>query len=679
MGVGAGRIAFWCPPGSGTQQSGSGPSDLSGIAGLVGWWDASGLGGVQGNLGAPPTTWSAAVSKVTDKSSNGTPLVPFSVAGSVTPIIAPRINALLGGVGRPADAAGNLCPDLHPDLGFQVQQNVFVSGMSWTLYLVWSRPNWRQNSGKDTQPITLLMIDGVPVLQADGPGGQNRLLLFPSAQPTVLTSTLSRRHTHSIILRYTAGQGFDAWLDAAQVAAGAASGLPSDPGGQTLLLHDGSQLGAAQCWFHEAAVWNLALPDASVSAILSYATRWTRGARRGVLLLVNGQSNAVNYALQDGAAALLAQGVAWHLGALAYNVLATTGQADSYTMQSGHGIYNVANGNYPGSFLFDPGDGSDPATWQLGEDGHAVAQAVASLSTEDQQDICTLVWPWNETDSLRFYTEKATFSAAAQRFLALERGMLSATSSQLPLIWWNAIPYGIVEGIQMHREVVAALASDPTQNVWIGNPQTSDSNARGADWNATTGIATGGDSGHRDSLDNQRFAQLAAPIVAHAIMAAGRADTLLAMPAGLPQKGGPSISHAYRASAISIILTIVHDAGTDLKMPLQAAVGAGFAVMDGGSVQAPGAIVAAVACARVDATHLQLTLSTPLTNPSSSCYLYYPYGPNSIGRGNAVTDNFSALTKPAGWDIAGDLGSSWSLDYPLAATAAPIQLSDTPQ
>jgi hypothetical protein len=229
----------------------------------------------------------------------------------------------------------------------------------------------------------------------------------------------------------------------------------------------------------------------------------------------------------------------------------------------------------------------------------------------------------------------------------------------------------------MHRNAVRSMAGTAGLGLVVGNPQTSDSNARGSSWDPATGLSVGGDSAHRDGADNLRLAMLASPVVARSIAAAGNFDSISAVPDALPKIGGPRITHAYRQTATAIIVTILHDAGTDLKVPLQAALGMGFAVMDGGSITAPGNIVNAVSCQRLDATHLLIGLSGALQNPSAACALYYPYGSGQIGRGNAVTDNFSALAKPAGWDASSDLGPNWAIDFPLAATFVCMPLSDS--
>ena len=264
--------------------------------------------------------------------------------------------------------------------------------------------------------------------------------------------------------------------------------------------------------------------------------------------------------------------------------------------------------------------------------------------------------------------------------------MLPRAVAALPHAWWSAIPFDYNSndaGTQMQREVVAGMAGDPTQNVWVVLPQTSDSLPRApASYDPTTGLWTGGDPLHRDAIDNQRFGRLAAPLVARAVLASSGGDTIGVIPVGVPAAGGPVVTHVYRQSSTTLIVTVQHDGGTDLIVPAtQAALGAGWAVMDGGSIAAPGRIVTATACARLSNTQLQITLAQSLANVSSACRLFYPYGTGMMGRGNAVTDNLASVTPPAGWNITADLGPGWSLDMPLhvpMTTPSGVPLSDTP-
>jgi hypothetical protein len=696
-------------------------ASLSTIAGLAGWWDAGVATGLLSPGGAPLSAFGTSVGLVADKSGVAAPVAVWHAAASGTsaPLATPRLNGLLGGLGLNMVIPPNLplsgeqLPLMDPDQGLMSAAMTLGSATAWTLFLVWSRPNWRQSS---TATSTLLSIGGTQVLAADNNGG-NRLVLFPGSNQTVLITTLERRHTHAVILRNTPGTGVDAWFDGAQVATAAINPMASSLSAPLLLLHSGGTQGGAECWFHEAAVWDAALNAGGIASVVAYETRWILGPRKGIQVLVTGQSNAGN-GLNDGAWHLMAQGVAWHLGALAYGVVGSYGTSPAATCIHGEAIYPVPALGIGGSFLTNPGDGSNPSTWGLGSDGNAVQTWIQSrTAAEDAADVAVIVWPWSESDSTRQYSEKATYEAAARRFLSLERGMLSRSAASLPQVWWSALPFQYNAndpGTQMQREVVADMVADPTQNVTVVLPQTSDTFPRGIggnaplSFNAATGTWSGGDSLHRDIPDNQRFGMLAAPLVARAILASEGGDTITAIPAGIPAVGGPVVSHVYRQSNTSLVVTVQHDCGTDLIVPpTLAATGIGWAVMDGGSVASPGTIVTATACVRVNATQLQITLTQALVNASASCLLFYPYGTLTMGRGNAVTDNLSLVTPPAGWNIAADLGAApgvaaafststavldaaspgdtmttpWNFNMPVhvpMSTASGVVLSDTP-
>jgi len=686
------------PAGTAPPEGSFGGPYPSAISGLSGWWDAGLLNGVLGASGAPVTAANSVVAAVLDKSGNGVLLSPYHIVADTSPVstlAVARVNGYLGAIGAPDPSIITYGPTLDADWGLSHPGLEFGAGAAWTRYLVWTRPNLRQGTYYvNAAPIPLIhsAAANATILQAGSADGN--LTLFPgSASPVILVANLARRHSHAIILRNTPGVGVDAWLDGVQVASAVANPLGASTLGEVLLLHDGSIQGSAQCWFHEAATWERALAGAEITTLIAAQARWVLGARRGVAVLVMGQSNAAWF-VQSGAPVALAQGIAWYLGAAAYAVEAvqsgTYVSPSRYSIVSGHPISNSSPPLFPpgagsGTFLTNPGDGSDPSTWAGGPDFAALTAYLtgssALVSTLDEADIAFLVWPWTEQDSTMPYSNKALYEGTVLRLLALTRNLLGRTAASLPLLAWNAIPYETTAGVQMVRESIADLSAVSVNNIVVFAAQTADSNPLNASYDPTTGLFSGGDPQHRDQPDLLRYGRIGAHAAGRAAIGLGLSDSVpaIALPArGLPAAGGPKIVHVYRASNTTIILTIQHDSGNDLIVPLQANFGAGFAVMDGGSVASPGNVITATAAARVDATHVSVTLAAAITNPSAYVLFFYPYGSTQIGRGDAVTDNASLITSPANWNIAGDLGSAWSINLPLQATFYPITLSDQP-
>ena len=210
-------------------------------------------------------------------------------------------------------------------------------------------------------------------------------------------------------------------------------------------------------------------------------------------------------------------------GALAWNVVATAGNAASHTMASGHGLYTAANGAYPASFVNNPLDGSNPSTCSTRRRRPSGPQPhLPSLRRR-----CVR----HRTQSSGHGARRTRCDPIARKrhsrqqqlaFFLLQRSMLGRSAADLPLIWWNAIPHGGSDGMQMHREVVAELAADVPPRISLSAiPRPAIAWHVAASGTRKPDRPLAAITAHRDALDNQRFARLAAPLVARAVLTTG--------------------------------------------------------------------------------------------------------------------------------------------------------------
>lgn len=623
-------------------------------ASMSGWWDASALAAGQ------------QYSTLTDKSTAG----KNATASGATAFA--RMAGSLGGLyleGSPYANPYNYAY-MHPIIN---DYSVGVTGASvgasgaLTVFLVWSRANQRQPGAVlSTAAVDLVAINGTTVLSMTGNGDGNDVLkLFPNGAATT-AGTLKLRHTHSARLVF-AGSTVDVWLDGNKVITAAANSLSLGATANIAFLN------AAQCVFHEAAAWSKALSASEHSDLSSYAARWPLGPRRAINGILIGQSNAAkmlglasNYAVSKK--------VAYLTGCVSANLMMSSGGNGQIrgapTIYSGQGLY--ANDGT----LFLTSSGADPSTWPLGNNGNSFMSAVDAMTADQRANTRYIAWFWSETDSAMLAPSmKATYTAAMKRAISLIRAKFGLTAAQLPVMVISALPFSTDAGCQTHREVMADLVADASQNVRLMLAQSGDAIGEGDSWDPATGLESGsGNGAHRDDAGQMAYAYRLGIPIARAVVAANAAastpDAVTAIDASIPQIGGPKVVSAVAESGTSVLVTVQHDGGTDLAVPLRAAQGVGWTLN--------GLAIKATACARVSATQLRLTFpSVP-----AGAKLYYAYGSNLdanvfavIGRGNAVTDNFGSVTLAAGWRIGQDLGSANQPNNPLQATAYGVNVT----
>ena len=418
------------------------------------------------------------------------------------------------------------------------------------------------------------------------------------------------------------------------------------------------------------------------------------GAITDAAVLVIGQSNALatfsapsDYSVAGIAAAGLAPTASAGMQFFLQSASAEIDFAGGGTAEQGHGLYQpnpeqnqgtwLANPNAAaaGGLAATPSDMTDPTQWvppdqwTWGADGQAFVSYIQSLSAQQITAIKGLWVYWHETDSSRSYAEKPVFKAAYLALIAKIRALLNTSAAELPVFDWFPIPStGSPQGMPMMTEVVWELAADPANNVWIVLPQTGDCNPRGSTVDSD-GTWSGGQGYHLNNADYARYMHRAMLPIARAIQtSAGNAG---AIPASVGTGLGPRIA-AATLFANTVTVTIAHDIGTDLIVQNQGLNGAGWVLEDGHtSSTQPGALMPAIACARIDPTHLLITFPGIPANPPGACRLHYPYpyAEQYIGATNCVTDNASSVVRPSGWDAGAALGNiAWNQNMPIQAS-----------
>lgn len=702
--------------------SGTVGTPLTSVTGLAGWWDASSWadassGTVKQNMrtigGAALFYPNNPVTGVIDKGSGG----HLMTVGGDSPIYRPKLVASSGGIGDPTNYARYQTlywPAMAEDISLSVTPGQdFGSATDWTIMLVWSRPQIRQTrTGQTidgtglTGNVTLLTIGSVPVLTMGGAGaGADVLHLFPTGANTALISTLARHHTHTLLLVNDHTVGVKAVLDGVTVATAVSAAAMGSTNIGTMLFMDepGTANGSAQLWFHEAAYWTRALGSTDLTNVDAVLTgRYPaplRGARKGLILVLDGQRNAQNLVNAGYADAdpIIASGISYQMGIIAVSLMSTD-RAQNFTSHEVAGGLGMADPTDTQGFLSNNYGtcnvvGCDPSVFPAGASDTAIQTDINARSASDKAEIAGIIWYWSENDSANWlYSEEYPtlhkYSAVVLRQLALERGYITAVQSSASAVntpvLMVAVPYGDPHnGAPMVRQAYSDVAIAGPNN-FSTYEQTFDTVGSLDTCCTSTGQWTmAGDLGQRSVGDHIKLAKRLTFAMSQRLMAAGRCEWYCSMGIGAMLGQGPRITNAARDTINPAIvhLAIAQDGGTDITVGPTASLCHGFNVTQGtppantellcNKWTTGGGNGSAV---RVDATHVDVTFPSTVAGFSA---LEYPHpGIEStaypgIGRNNAITDNYSAVA-PVNWNPA-EIG--WTgMDFPIQMPTAPSTL-----
>lgn len=614
------------------------------IPGIYAWWDATSSAGVADANGNANVT---KADHIIDQTGGTNHLYCKTYSGAAAgsfPEVS-RVDRALGGLSEVLLAyqdhrseAGQELDGPSVDLG---------SSKAWTFWMTWTRPRWKYSGGSypqenSTVSTSLIRCGSTDLLTLPG-GDPSQLAMFNSTLP--VPGSITERHTHSIIIRNTPGTGVAVWLDNVRVVTAGVNFYSASQLGKLVFLRDGG------LYFHDGGVWQRAITDTEIGSLQNYLSRYYFGSRLAFGQLSMGQSNQgqeVSTYSEAGNRVSVPAYLNGYVITASYGAVSANGVG---TIFGGNSLYATGSG----TFLKDPGDGSDPSTWSLGGAGNGCLAYFATLLPTDKQYLNFVHWLQGENDTTLSASTQPKYESACKRFMDLIRSSLGRTATQLPWIVPLLQPYGYGNdtGHNLVRRSWTDIANIPGNpyNVYIA------SRANG-DTDINYGVSTYGDA-HMDDLDCKQMAVRDGLVIAMIYQNMGYVDGLNL----LAPTVGPSISTAQKINATTVRITVQQDQGTDLTVPTNAAGGLGWRVHDGATT------IGVTACQRTSPTTLQLTLAAPITGTSPTVVYAEGYGrlatsTSKSGRGNAIYDN---ATVPA------DLPSATALSPgPVDATGATV-------
>jgi len=640
----------------------TGPMLSTMSSGVLGWWDAGSAPDLLDSTGA--ATGTGVVATVRNKSAGAAlALEPYDAGGIVNGgsttgyRFVPRLVGTESGIrNRMNDNAGENAPVPGFTSVVNLRNVTLGSAVAGTWYQVWSKVNREQTGQFGASTSSPVLKHGTVVLvQASNVGdGTDRLTLFPGTASSRDLGAIPTRYTQSLTLVMTATGLVDVWLKDIRVATGIANPLPATVTA-TLAM-------AEACDLHECWLADHALSTAELATLLTGATscskRWARGERILPLLAIIGQSNAGKMGIAGGYN-MLGEACRWALGSLGVDITSGVDRNPQRptTVYGGTPLIQRPGQTGTASYIDRFGGTTDPATWPYATPGTSFISFFTGLSATDKGRLAGLLWTYAENDADHGYADKANYQASRQRIIA---GMRTACGiPTLPVYSFNTWSFGGTtvlgsgsdDGGQALREVFDAAIATPAQyETRILH------NLADADY------STGGDTAHMSDATYQRFGARAGLVLASLLGRDGSAAPMASLPTT-----GPRITSATLQTPTTILVTIQHDQGTDIRVGAPSDVG--WTVFEGWtSPTAVGTNRVVQSCARVDATHLLLTLTTAVVGAASTVRLWPAYGQRRTLPGGSPLDNFSQTV--TGLALTAQLGSAYTQDYPIAITAA---------